>query len=314
MNKKFHDKVINLLPSKDLVNHVKAEKFVFDEEALLKFINDYAPDFNTKLKLFGEAVNVFESKTAISYAKKLIAHNEKAYAEFMRSDKNCVYEIKIKCFPDDADEEKLLTCTFDEAIEMIKCWLKCYRDVGAKDNILSRYTITKKTTNLPRSPRDIYKGNVGELGECVLGYKFNVLDVSFYALGNEIRCKSSLDCEDCKTPCVSCLMPSFPHFLNQYDLVAYYQDRLNNTTKPEYGIFAYDMDKCDSDSYFIHLDNEYIKNRKVDCTDENGYYEVYNAHSHPSYAELFKPDITDVPKEIYDDYLYAVEVLKHLDD
>lgn len=313
MYKKFHDKIINLLPSKDLINKVKAEKFLFSEEELLKFINDYAPDFNKKLELFKEAISIFCNKKAKYHAKKLISFNENAYDAFMRADVACVYEIRIKCLPDDADEETLLTKTFDGAINMIKSWLKCYKDVGAKDNKFSRYTIHKKTITQPNYPRDIYNGKVGTLGECVLGYRFNILDLSMYTHNSEMLCKASTDCNDCKTPCVSLLMPSFPHFLNKYDLVAYCRDRLHNPTKIEYGILGTDMEKCNNDSFFIYLDNEYIKKRKVDFTDENGYCRVFDDHCHPSYAELFKPDISDVPKEIYDDYLYAVEGLKKLD-
>jgi len=313
MNRKFHDKIISLLPSKDLINCIKTEKFIFGEEVLLKFINDYAPDFNKKLQLFNEAATVC-GKEARAHAKKLIAYNENACAEFMRADENCVYEIKIKCLPDDAEEDTLLTKTFEGAIEMIKSWLKCYRDVGAKDNKLSRYTIVKKTITLPRFPHDICNGKVGALGKCVLGHRFNILDLSMYTQDNEMHCKRGVDCDDCKRPCVDILTPSFPHFLKKYDLVAFYDDKLNNPNKISYGIFCLDMEKCDTDTYFLFLDNEYIKKRKVDFKDENGFYRVFNAHCHPSYAELFKPDISDVPKEVYDDYLYAVEGLKKLDD
>lgn len=310
MDKKFHDKIISLLPSKDLINCVKSEKFIFGEEELLKFINDYAPDFNKKLELFKEAANVFSNKEAKVHAKKLIAYNEKAYSEFMRADENCVYEVRIKCLPDDCDEEPLLTRSFDGAIEMIKSWLKCYKNVGAKDNKLSRYTIIKKTITQPRYPRDIFEGKVGSVGDCVLGYRFNILDLSMYNHGDEMHCKASAECDDCKAPCVSAISPHFPHFIKEYDLVAYYSDRLYNPTKIEYGIFDADIEQCDNETHVVLLNNEYIKTRMIDFKDENGFYRVYDAHEHPSYAEIFRPDINDVPKEVYNDYLYAVEGLK----
>ena len=72
------------------------------------------------------------------------------------------------------------------------------------------------------------------------------------------------------------------------------------------------MEKCDNDSYVINLDNEYIKNRKVDYLDENGCYMVYVEYSHPSYADIFKPNLAG--GELYDDYLYAVEELKKIED
>lgn len=320
MDIKFHDKIVKLLPSKDLKDCVKAEKFTFTEQDLLKFINDYAPCFDEKLALFREAATVFCDKTAKAHAKKLIAFNEKAYADFMKPDENCVYEITIKCLPDDADEETLITKTFDDAIFMIKSWLKCFKDVGAKDNRLARYTIDKKTTSLPRYPRDIYKDKVGTVGNCVLGYKFKILNLdSYYLHANEINCKPLADCEECKTPCVGMHFPRFPHFLKKYDLVAFYGDNQGNAgtgynAEINYGIFGLDMEECDNDTYFIFLDNEYIKDRNVDFTNDKGYYRVFDAHSHPSYAVLFKPDLPSVPKDVYEDYLYAVEGLKKIDE
>lgn len=314
MDKKFHKKVISLLPSKDLIKCVNEQRFIFGEEELLKFINDYAHSFDEKLALFEEAATVFTDKQAVRHAKKLIDFNRKNFDGFMREDADCVYEITIKCQPDDADEDTLITKSFPDTVEMIKSWLKCYYDVGAKDNKFARYTVVKKTTTLPKRPSDIYNNKVGTLGKCVLGHRFKILDLDLYKPGNEINCKANADCDECKTPCVGFTSPHFPHFLKKYDLVAFQSNRLLNPREISYGILGSDMDEYDDNSYVIDIDNEYIKDRNIDYKNKDGWYYVYVAHCHPSYAKLFKPDPDSVPKQIYDDYVYAVEGLKRLDD
>lgn len=314
MDKKFHKKVIALLPSKDLIKCVNEQHFEFREEDLLKFINDYSLSFDEMMALFEEAAATFTGKQAKRHAKKLIDFNRKNFDEFMREDADCVYEINIKCHPDDADEDTLITKSFPDALEMIKSWLKCYSDVGAKDNKFARYTIVKKTTTLPKRPIDLYKDKVGSLGKCVLGHKFKILNLDLYKSGNEITCKANADCDECKTPCVSWTSPHFPHFLKQYDLVAFQCNMLLNPREICYGILGSDMEEYDYDSYVIDIDNEYIKNRNIDYKDNDGWYGVYMAHCHPSYAKIFKPDPNSVPQQIYDDYVYAVEGLKKLDE
>lgn len=313
MYKKFHKRVVKLLPSKDLIKCVNEQGFIFKEEELLKFIDCYAPSFDEKLALFEEATRIFTEKQSIRHAKKLIAYNKKMYDYFISDDCDCVYEVKIKCMPDDADEETMIVKSFSDAVEMIKCWLKCYANVGAKDNKYARYTVKKKTTTLPARPYDIYCDKVGLQGACVLGHKFKILDLYVARMKNEMNCKT-LDCEECKMPCIGMISPRFPHFLEKYDLVAFHSNLLHAPHNICYGIFVGDMDECDYDSYVVLLDNEYIINRRVSYKDENGWYPVFRYHSHDSYDTLFKPDLMDVPQNVLDDYAYAVEELRKIDN
>lgn len=314
MNKSFYKKIINLIPSADLKNCVFQNNYQFTEKDLLKFILRCAPTFKKKLELFKEATLVLEDKMLRRLAQKRIDFENKQYDAFMQAGENIVYEIEIKTAPNAADEETYLTKSFDDAVAMIKLFIKCY-DIKAGELTEARYTIKKKTTNLPQSPRDIYNDKVGALGECVLDNKFRIIYLDMYHSGNEVNCKNGVDCNECNRCISSWFTTHYPHFLQHYDLIAYYDDPLYNPTHLLYGIFDSDMEKYDFDTHVINiLDNRYIQNRNADFIDENGYYRIYDAHSHPDYYEVFKPDLKDVPQKVLDDYNYALPVLKKIEE
>lgn len=313
MNKAFYKKIINLIPSADMKNYVFANGFQFREKDLLKIILNYAPTFDIKLKLFEEASRLLDDKSMRVLAKKRIAFENRQYNAFMQLNLHTVYQIEIKTDPNAIEEETYLTKTFDEAVILIRDYIKCY-DIKAKERIYARYTIKKKTTNLPNKPSDIYNDKVGTLGQCVLDSRFRIIDLYMYNFGIEVTCKKSVDCEECDR-CINDHMFSihFPHFLKEFDLVAYYDDLMYNPKHLTYGIFDLDMEECDCDSHVIALeDNPYIINRNGDFQDENGYYRIYDAHDHPSYFEIIKPDLNDVPQGIIDGYNYAVSILKKI--
>lgn len=319
-NKSFHDKIVKLLPSQDLKTAVKAQGFTFKERDLLKLIDLYAPTFVDKLKLFGEAA-VFSEKGNIAHAKKLILFNERKYDKFMTPSADEVYEVDIKCDPLD-NEGTYIVRTFEDALATIRAFLKYYKDVGARDKEWSSYTVTKKTVGAPSRPKDIWD-KIGETGSCTLGKGLKIKSVDAKGLYTEFPCAHY--CDRCKHECISTHEIEYPAFLEKYELVAFSTGEYRRTgngahssyTDIEYGINSFGMDKAGYNvgcACVVELDNEYIKQRKADQKDENGYYRVYDSHCHPEFAEIFKPDPSELPKELYEDYLYAVEVLKKIDE
>lgn len=67
--------------------------------------------------------------------------SEKAYADFIPGE-NFVYQIELKTAPDAADEDTYITTTFDDAVTLIKGYLKYYQ-IGMKERAHARYTISK---------------------------------------------------------------------------------------------------------------------------------------------------------------------------
>lgn len=96
-----------------------------------------------ELYLLEEAAQEFSDKSVVLHAKKLIKYRKKSFDEFMTPSDDCIYGAEPYCNPDE-HEESYIVKTFDDAIVMIKNYLKYYRDIGVKDNINSRYNILKK--------------------------------------------------------------------------------------------------------------------------------------------------------------------------
>ena len=309
--KSLTKKIIGLLPSATLREYIRATGHEFCEKTLLKFIVDFEPHFEERLILLDAALNVFEEKRVRDHAAALIKHYRREYDLFTDGG-DAVYEISIKCNPDEDAAEAYITKTFDDALKLIRCYLKRYGDIGEVDNERAIYTIRKKTTIAPKRPSDIDK-TVGELGSCTLGHKLRILDLDVYNTGNEFKAKCDYidDCDKCENVCMLQYDPKYPHFLDKFDLVAYnMNDALHEFAGgTEYGVLFCDMDESDSDSYVIMLGSECIKNRTATDLDD-GYYKIFNAHEHPRYAVLYKPDITEVPQEVLKDYEYTVGALK----
>ncbi|MBD5131621.1 MAG: hypothetical protein HDT28_03390 [Clostridiales bacterium] len=320
--KKFHNKIVKLLPSKDLQAAVAEQDFEFGYLDLLRFIEDYASTFDKKIELFGEAAEVFADKQEAKHALTLIEHNKNIYAEFMVPSADAVYEVDIKCDPWDK-EDTFIAKTFDDCLTIIKAFIKHYADVGAHDHELSRYIITKKTAIPPSKPSDIGK-KIGYLGQCILGKGLKVKSVDISSVDYcEYACKKKV-CFGCKRPCICMYSPEYPKFIEKYDLVAWHTGDYslideNKWNSPDgysdlaYGVYALDMDECNEDSYVVMLDNKYVRERKAGEGDPENGYPVYYAHEHPSLAKVFKPKLDDIPQNVKDDYLYLVGALKEID-
>ena len=292
-------------------NYVLFNHFEFKEKDLLKIILNYAPTFDKKLKLFEEAAHSLSDKKMRILAEKRIDYENRQYSAFMQPSPDTVYQIKIKT----DTEETFITKTFDDAVTLIKGFLKYY-EIKGEERSSARYTLTKMTTNPPAKPSDFsYKySKIGSIGECVLNDKFQIIYLDMDNFGLEVKCKANTDCEECDRCIDNMFSTRFPHFLKPHDLVAYYDDWIYDPKHLTYAVFDFDMEECDYDSRVITLeDNPYIQNRNGDFQDENGYYRVYDAHEHPSCFKIIKPDIQDVPQNILDDYHYAVAVLKKIE-
>ena len=312
MNKAFYNKVINLIPSNDLKKCVKERNYQFSEKEVLKLILDYAPYFEKKIEMFETAAEVLEDKAMRTLAKKRVAFERKTYDAFMSAGDGYVYEIDVKINPNDVGDDTLIAKTYEDALKVIDSCLKCY-EITAKERTWARYTIKKKTIGVPQRPNDIYKGKAGTVGECVLDCKLRILSLDMYAFKQEVPCKKDVLCYECER-CIDVTDLHYPAFLKCFDLVAYYDDYLHDPNHLTYGILCCDMQDCDFDSYVVSIDdNEYIKNKNIDYQDEDGYYRVFDYHDHPDYTKIIKVEEKDVPKDTYENYLYAADGLRKMD-
>lgn len=327
-------KVIDLFPSETLKKAIKEQKYSFSDYDLLSFVY-HAKPYDKKLKLVDEAIDCFTDKRSIKLATDLRKYYQREYELFMQPSKDAVYETSIQLHPNGSKPDVYITKTFEDALIVIRAYLQYLRDWDKPplDNPEAKYIITKKTAIAPSKPHEIYD-KLGDIGSCILGYRLKILEVDIWKedkfLKNLGRCrhKEIKNCNRCEDKCILPLdihQPKFPVFLEQYDLVAYhphwleYHIRMGDTHKDlkdnlQYGVLTTDMRKCPDDTHVVLLDNPYVKERNGFYQDEQERYCIYDVHDHPSYAELFKPNVDEVPKEIYDDYLYTVEVLKEIEN
>lgn len=318
MDKRFYNKIVKLIPSDTLKEFLKGSKFRFQEKDLLAIINEYSKDYNEKISLLQEVIDCIEDKSVVFHAKKLIELHSQYHDEFIRAADCFAYDITIIEDDNFLEERHFVTKTFEDALTLIKCYNRHYSDLlcmNVKQGTLIDgkyvyYKILKCTTVAPKKPSDIHKW-VGNIGECLLGKKLEILDVRTYTLSitDIYKCKNK-DCdEDCKSQCINMYQHyiKFPSFLEQYQLVAY-----DEWDKTKYGILPYVMREGEDDSYVIDLeDNDFITNREVLTSLDD--FRIFDAHWHPSFFDIYLPSREDIPDYIYENYLYALEILKKLD-
>ncbi|MDE6294234.1 MAG: ASCH domain-containing protein [Clostridiales bacterium] len=321
--KAFYNKIIALLPSADLRAAVKSGSHVFSEIDLLKFIEGYAPSFDKKVELFDLAAEVFTDKETKYHAKKLAEHCRKVYDYFATPSDAAVYVIEMRGSCDGGHcVETLVNKTLDDAIATLEtCARRDKRDMS--DGEYYKYEIKKHSTTCAHKYKDL--DNVGEICSCKWDPKLGIIDIYAWRAKNEF----GVDCNTCKRKhvCLDSHEVEYPPFLRPFDLVAYKTDNFTpieyneydtptKYTDIAYGVLLCDMtlDDNNSLSYIICLDSKRIKERRADEKSEDGqYYMIYCDHEHPSYAELYKPEISELPQGVYDDYLYAVEELKKIE-
>lgn len=303
--KTFQKAVTALLPSVSARAAVERENFAFSDRALLRIIYEYAPTLDAKLKLFEQAKNLFTEKNSKLHAEKLIDYYTRQLSDFKTPKADTIYEVVIRSEPD-ITPDRYLVSTYEDALTCIECHLK-YCEITAKDESpLARYTISRRSTVAPRKPSDI--GKISWPDECILGYKRKIIDVHCRSIANEWRdkCPAHDFCYKCKYDCIDKDDLPLPHFLNLYDLVRVKYE----SGETEYGIYAYESEEDDYTAYVYMLDSEYVKERRLDETDEDGISYSFYTHEHIPLAIAERVDPESVPESVRADYLYAKSVVE----
>ncbi len=286
------DKIIELLPSKDLKAKIKQTNHQFNENELLQIIYNYAPDFNTRIELLEEFSKIVSSDVS-ALAKVYIEYEQEAFEHFRERSEGFVYELCVKETPD-SYEEKYLCSSYEAALVCIDKYYEEYADVDAKETDETRYEIVKRKvfSNNDSFEEDAY-------WSCELGPNKTVLKIYDYKSSSD--CDLYNVCSECNQICIHrCDDVLYPCFACNYAIIKYYDHK----GKECFGvnICLHECDGFASEFYVIPLDSSEIKEHRF----EDNFY----AHEHIELplATLVTPDeLEETMRNNYFDFIDYLE-------
>jgi len=283
----LHDRIVDLIPSKDLRNTIRSTDHRLTDIALLATVYHCAPDYSTRIEYLRMLESIFVGDLK-AYVTRIIETQRQSMDSFLKNEPDAVYELHIKETTDAYDETYLCT-SFDAAMKMIPLF---YQEYECNENALSRYRIVK---------RRIFSAREGELfaedhlGEAVLLPGGVIYSVEM----NGIRAE---DCDglclDCERYCIHNMEIPYPCFTKHADAVKY--RRYDGTER--FGVVLQWDDAPTNECYIIPLDIEQIR-----------YHDFKNAHyghEHIPSALVERVSVEGLPVELQKDYLAYSEFLR----
>ena len=195
------DRIIDLLPSRDLKRKIRELDFQFTPPELLTIILEYAPTCERRLALLDEFAATAPPKLA-KVAEYFIAHQREVYRSFVEERDGYVYELHIRTeLPVDGPVitpvDRYICASYESALAWIDKYYEEYADIDVKETEQTRYMIVKRKVF---SSDDRFADD--EDSVCFLGPKKTILRVERINLSTSGRsCRH--DCLKCKRICPS---------------------------------------------------------------------------------------------------------------
>ena len=146
--RKMRDKIIDLLPSKDLKQKIRETDFQFTEPELLTIILAYAPTYDQRLAMLDEFSRTAPPKLA-KVAEYFIAHQQEVFRRFVEERDGYVYELHIRYelpFDDKIYRctEKIICASYEAALDCIDSFYKENEDLEIKETEETEYMVVKR--------------------------------------------------------------------------------------------------------------------------------------------------------------------------
>ena len=286
------DKIIELLPSKDLKAKIKQTNHQFKENELLQIIYNYAPDFYTRIELLEQFAEIASSDVS-ALAKAYIEYEQDTFKHFRELSEGFIYELCVKETPG-SYEEKYLCASYESALVCIDRYYEEYADVDAKETNETRYEIVKRKVF---AENDSFEEDA--YWSCELGPSKKILKIYDYKSSSD--CDLDNVCSECNQVCIHrCDDVLFPCFVCNYAIIKYYDHK----GKECFGvnICLHECDGFASVFYVIPLDSSEIKEHRF----EDNFY----AHKHIELplATLVTPDeLEETMRSNYFDFIDYLE-------
>ncbi len=275
MDISLQNKIVSLIPSKDLRYAIHSNNCLLSDITLLSIVWRCAPDFEARLSLLKslEKVCADDVKAIVS---REICTQINMRRSFFTASPDAVYELHIKESPD-AYDEAYLCASFETAMKMIPLF---YREYECKETNKARYTIKKRCVISGESPtftEDLIGEAVFLPGNIL--FSVEVYDIEGYA--DLIPFEEAV----------------YPRFVNPGDVVTYRE----YDGKIRFGV-ALRQDDADCDYCVIPLDSNIMQRHDFD--------NVYDGHEH-AYAVFTEViDLEQLPSDMKQDYLAFRKYLK----
>lgn len=280
MSDSLQDRVVNLIPSKDLRDAISENGYVLTDIALLAAVFHCAPDFASRIEYLRMLESAFTGAIK-TYTARIIETQHQMLDAFLNNADGAAFELHIKETPD-AYDETYLCSSFDAALKMIPLF---YQEYNCKENPSSRYRIVK---------RRIFSSGAGEaFSEDYLGEAVLLPGEVIYSVDMDGFCAEDCDglCLDCGRYCVRSQEIPYPCFTSHGDVVKYRR----HDGAEGFGVVLQWDDAPAGECYIIPLDSEQIR-----------YHDFKNAHhSHEHIPSVFVSKIAAdcLPDEMQKDYL-----------
>ena len=284
----LQDRIIELIPSKELQNAIKEKEYHLSEIALLATVYHCAPDFSSRIAHLRLLESAFTGQIK-AYTARIIETQHQMLHAFLKNEPGAIYELHIKETPDSYDE-RYLCSSFDAAMKLIPMF---YQEYNSKENPSSRYRIVK---------RRVFSAKVGEtFSEDFLGDADLLPNGVIHSVNVDGFCPEDCDglCLDCDRYCVRTQEIPYPCFTNHADAVKYRKYDGSSC----FGIVLQWDDAPTNECYVIPLDSEQVRYRD--------YENAHCAHEHiPVYfVEKISPEC--LPDGMQQDYFaYAAYLNK----
>ena len=296
ISKELAEKIVAEIPSASLRKAIEEQNWQFSDRDFFLIAAKYCKLLKTRWALLAEIIEQADEEIS-SWAKSYLAYEQRVKEKFCESDEKCVYEVRfLERYSNGtiaSQWENYIFKDFSKAEKFCKKYLKkydCYVDADIKKRLICD---------------ELSIDDYDYVGTCNLNLQGDFLSFD-YEGERENACKGK--CEKCKNPCVDVSHPIFPKFLNDYDIISYFDYK----GKIVYGIIPFELIDGNT-AYITSMEGElidlYMAGKPLDAPEEIASYgsEIeylrFAQHEHIELSEIEKLEYKDLPEKyqkIYD--------------
>lgn len=305
-NIKLENKIISLIPSKTIKDEVERIKHKFSDIELVQIVTEFTPTWEEMIELLLEIKNYITDNKIKKYIHEFIKIEKKQYQMLVTSEEGYIYDVIMD---PDMKNETYLVPDFESAFTTIGSFLKHYKKY-TKKNEYSIINIDKRKISKRISSREIDKNE--KPVSCTVNSKRQIKRI-YSNLSSVNLEKIGIELNGIKYPdifksgdLVYIDILKYPD-LEPWRYFNYYY-RIDNNRMYGINSFSNYQDIEEIECCFLELSSEYVKYKKIEL-DNRGYCDYLSCHSHYDFGYIEKADLENIPAEIKEDYLYAVNEL-----